>query len=166
DGKYSKALSMFRSLLAKNSKRAELVRSFIDAAAGADTLTAADRALVLEFFERMNGAGKQNRAFVDRLSWGLQKMGEYEPSVSLLRRLIPAGSENRDLRLRLAVCLGSLNRDAEAAEVLAPLGKDPEAVCLRAGMSLGKGDTATAEKLCREMLADAPRDCQTLNLLA
>ncbi|HEY7423332.1 MAG TPA: hypothetical protein VH682_03740 [Gemmataceae bacterium] len=68
DGNYTKALSMFRSLLAKNSKRADLVRSFIDAAAGVDTLTAADRALVLEFFEQMNDGGKQNRTFVDRLS--------------------------------------------------------------------------------------------------
>src|SRR5262249_59817949 len=125
DGKYSKALSMFRSLLAKNSKRADLVRSFIDAAAGADTLTAADRALVLQFFEQMNGANKQNRVFVDRLSWVLQKMGEYERSVSLLRRLIPAGSANRDRRLRLGGCLGSLQRGAEAAGGPAPRGNRP-----------------------------------------
>src|SRR5262249_40847140 len=47
EGDYSRALDLFRSLLAKDSKRPELVRGFIDAAAGADRFAKADRDLIL-----------------------------------------------------------------------------------------------------------------------
>src|SRR5262249_12500743 len=45
-------------------------------------------------------------------------------------------------------------------------GEPREATVCRGVRSLTMGNTATAEKLCREMLTDSPRDSQTLNLLA
>jgi tetratricopeptide (TPR) repeat protein len=166
EGDYSKALDLFRSLLAKDSKRPELVRGFIDAAAGADRLSKVDRDLVLRLYEQIDRADRKNGMVLDRLSWALQKMGEYERSAALLRALVLDGGKHRERRLNLAVCLGKLNRDAEADEVLAPLAKDPQGIGVRVGLRLRRGDTASAEKICRELLADSPEEPQILNLLA
>jgi tetratricopeptide (TPR) repeat protein len=166
EGDYSKALDLFRSLLAKDSKCPELVRGFIDAAAGADMLSKADRDLVLRLYEQIDRADRRNGIVLDRLSWALQKMGEYERSAALLRGLILDGGKHRQRRLNLAICLGELNREAEADAVLVPLARDPQGIGVRVGLRLRKGDTATAEKICRGVLADFPEEPQILNLLA
>jgi cellulose synthase/poly-beta-1,6-N-acetylglucosamine synthase-like glycosyltransferase/tetratricopeptide (TPR) repeat protein len=165
-GDYGRALALFRELVAEGGQRPELVRGFVDAAAGADRLAAPDRALVLRLYDQAGRAGGPDRVMLDRLAWVLQRMGDHERSASLLGRLVRAGSPGRDLRLRLAVCLSAMNRDSEAWEALAPVANDPEAMRLRAGMSLQQGDAATAEEICRERLAAAPGDAEMVGLFA
>jgi tetratricopeptide (TPR) repeat protein len=166
EGEYARALDLFRPLLAGDSKRPELVSGFIDAAAGADRFSKADRDLVLRLYEQIDRTDQRNGVVLDRLAWALQKMGDYERSAALLQGLILDGGKHRQRRLNLAVCLGKLNREAEADAALALLGNDPDGVGVRVGMRLRKGDTATAEKICRDVLADFPEEPQTLNLLA
>jgi len=165
-GNHAKALELFRPLLAKNSKRSDLARGFIDAAAGIEKLREGDRALVVRIYEQVDRGDKRNRVFLDRLAWVLQTMGDYERSASLLELLVKEDATNRNKRLRLAVCLTALKRQPEAVGVLAALGNDPEAKRYVAGLSLKNGDSEAAEKACRDVLTNAPADVETLNLLA
>jgi cellulose synthase/poly-beta-1,6-N-acetylglucosamine synthase-like glycosyltransferase/tetratricopeptide (TPR) repeat protein len=163
---HARALELFRPLLTKNNKRADLARSFVDAAAGMEKLKKEDRALITRIYEQVDRNDRRNRVFLDRLAWVLQTMGDYERSASLLQLLVSEDPTNRQKRLRLAICLTALERQPEAVKVLAALGSDPEAKRYVAGLSLKKGDTETAVKTCREALATSPRDVETLNLLA
>ncbi len=163
---YLKALGLLRPLVSADVRRADLVHAFIDAAAGVETMPKEDRALLVRIYDTVDRGDKDNRVFVDRLSWVLQRVGEYERSASLLKLLIGENGKNRNYRLRYANCLFALDRPAEARAALTPLGNDPEALRLIAGVSLNKGDTAEAEKACRAMLESKPDDPDTLNLLA
>jgi len=165
-GNHAKALELFRPLLAKDSKRLDLARGFIDAAAGIEKLSEVDRALVVLIYGQVDRDDKLNRVFLDRLAWVLQTMGDYERSASLLVLLVNEDPPNRNKRLRLATCLTALKRQPEAIQVLGPLGNDPEAKRYIAGLSLKSGNSEGAEKACRDVLANNPDDVDALNLLA
>jgi cellulose synthase/poly-beta-1,6-N-acetylglucosamine synthase-like glycosyltransferase/tetratricopeptide (TPR) repeat protein len=164
--KYAEALERFRALLQQDADQPDLVRAFVDAAAGAETLGAADGAVLLKVYEQALKEEKDDRVFLDRLAWVLQKTKDYERSLKLLERLHTGEKEDRALQLRIATCLLALGKTSEVLVAVDKLGNDPEAARLRAGVLLRVGDAEGAEKACRQVLARTPADPEALSLLA
>ncbi len=165
-GDYPAALARYQQLLATSFDQPKLWPGFVDAAASAKELTAADLATALRIAERTIADPPRDAAFLGRLAWVLYRGDEREQSGQLIDRAVALDPKEPAAR-------------RELAGVLAALGKYPEAARLFQGLTLTRADRYqlaniyaaekdfdAAEMQARVLLKEEPTDKKAQRLLA
>ncbi|HJT76247.1 MAG TPA: tetratricopeptide repeat protein, partial [Gemmataceae bacterium] len=151
-GDYDKALERFQGLLETNFDQPELWHSFVDAAASAHEVTAAQKALALRIYDRTAKAASKDAAFLARLAWLLHRAKEPARAADLLGQAVALKPKEPGVR-------------KELAGTLAAVGEYREALHMYEGLTLDLDDRyhlvgifATAQLRCRDALEEDPGD--------
>src|SRR5262249_2195143 len=87
-GDYDRALTHFQGLLEANFDQPDVWRSFVDAAASAQTLKQDQIMLAVRIYERMGEAEAKDVVFLARMAWLLHRGKEIDKARSLLAKVL------------------------------------------------------------------------------
>ncbi len=167
DEQFQAALEGFQPLLVAVDYEDPIWRDYLDAAAGATSLTDEQLATVDAVFGQRDALLEDERYdLLSRLADVYATHGQHERALSLLNEVRERGAEDREIRIRLANVLAQLDRPAEALEMLDGVELTTGDKYLLAGVyaMLKRFDEAVA--IYREIVADTPDDPRARELLA
>jgi cellulose synthase/poly-beta-1,6-N-acetylglucosamine synthase-like glycosyltransferase/predicted Zn-dependent protease len=165
-GDYDRALSAFQTLLEAKLDRPELWADFVDAAAGASSLSAPQTALALRIYERTAAGDCKDAVLLTRLAWVLARVKEGAKAGALLDRAVALGPQEPAARKELAGVLAATGRTREALRMYEGLPLTPEDHQRLADLYAADQDFAAAAAQCRAVLKERPDDRQARRLLA
>jgi predicted Zn-dependent protease/cellulose synthase/poly-beta-1,6-N-acetylglucosamine synthase-like glycosyltransferase len=150
-GDYDKALERYQALLQANFEQPALWRGFVDAAASAHDLSAAQIALAVRVADRA-AVGEKDVAFLARLAWLLYRAHEPVKATGLLDRAMALNPQEPGLRRELAGTLAVVGKFRDALRMYEGLTLEPEDRYHLVGIY------ATALLKCRDLLEEQPDD--------
>jgi tetratricopeptide (TPR) repeat protein/cellulose synthase/poly-beta-1,6-N-acetylglucosamine synthase-like glycosyltransferase len=165
-GDYDQALARFQALLEAKFDHPELWGDFIDAAASAHTLNAAQARLALRIAEATPAAQGKAVARLTRLAWVLSRVKEADKARVLLDRALALRPQEPAARKELAGVLAAVGRNRDALKLYVGLPLGPEDHRRLAALYAAEQDFAAAERECRDVLKEQPDDAEALRLLA
>lgn len=164
----SQATELLAALLEKDFNQPKLWWSYLDAAAGTPSLSAAQRQLALKIANQKRiiptGAdADQEAASLSRVAWVLIRSDENEASLrqakTLLDRAIALKPKSPKVRKELAGVLAAAHQGKLALKMYEGLTITDNSDRLSyAGILAANNNFAEAEKLCREVLLSNPDD--------
>jgi cellulose synthase/poly-beta-1,6-N-acetylglucosamine synthase-like glycosyltransferase/tetratricopeptide (TPR) repeat protein len=163
---YDEALERFQALVDRRLDNAEIVRGYVDAAASAKHVGAAQRRTALAIYERVLTGTADDVQLLTRLAWILQRVEEMDKSAILLDRAVELDPKDPATRRQL---LGSLLGSGRFNDKLKQfddkeLDFDTHQILVHVYLRHNSFDAATAQ--CRRMLELRPNDLGTLRQLA
>lgn len=113
-GNYETALARYQKILDENAARPDLWEGYINAAASAPKLNAANKKTVLKISEEILTWKSRDMVVMTRLAWVLRRIDEPGKSAALLQHVLAADSTCREVRLSLAEALSEAGAYDEA----------------------------------------------------
>jgi predicted Zn-dependent protease len=165
-GAYDKALNRFQALLEAKFDQPELWRSFVDAAAGAQTLGEAQADLTLRIYERTDAEEAKDVVFLARLAWVLQRLKETAKAGALLDRAVNLDPQTPADRRELAGVLAAAGRTRSALQMYEGLPLELADRYRLAALHAAVKDFAAAAEQCRAILKEKPTDKRARRQLA
>jgi cellulose synthase/poly-beta-1,6-N-acetylglucosamine synthase-like glycosyltransferase/predicted Zn-dependent protease len=165
-GHPDKALPGFRGLLAQSFEQPKLWPAFVDAAAGAVSLSEADGRLAAQIAEQVQAGGSEEVPLLLRLGWVLTRVGEAAKASRLLDRALALKPVEAALRKELAGVLAAAGRAKEGVALYDGLPLDHADRLRLAGLYAAARDFTTAEAQVRTALRAKPSDRPARRLLA
>ena len=167
--RYNDALSLFAGLLADHFNRADVRKGFVDAAAAADNVTAADAALAVRIANDPATLKGDKIQYLARLAWVLIDEGLPGPVNALLDRaeaLAKSSATTLADRRELAGVLAAANRGERALALFGGEELRPQDHYALANIHASVKQFRKAIDECRKYLEKFPNDPKAEKLLA
>ncbi len=174
-GDYARAVGRFEGLLQSNGDRPELWRGFVDAAAGAPSLTESQVRLALRLADRPPQFADANgeAAYLSRLAWALiRDTDKDKPDARrdraklLLDRAVAAAPRDPDVRRELAGVLAAAGMNEAGVSMYDGLTLTAADRLQLAGLYAASRRFPEAQAQCRAVLKEEPGDRAARELLA
>jgi predicted Zn-dependent protease/cellulose synthase/poly-beta-1,6-N-acetylglucosamine synthase-like glycosyltransferase len=165
-GEYGPALAAFQGLLEQDVAAPDLVRDFVDAAAGAGRLDRHQAALAIGIAANTADGACKDVPLLTRLAWVMHRLKEKERAEVLLGRALAQRPEDPAARKELAGVLAALGKTGPALELYKGLKLDLDDRYRLAALYASAQDFAAAEQQCRAILQERPNDGKALRQLA
>jgi cellulose synthase/poly-beta-1,6-N-acetylglucosamine synthase-like glycosyltransferase/predicted Zn-dependent protease len=165
-GDYARALGRYQVMLETSFHQPELWTGFINAAAGADHLSAAQTRLAVRIAEQKEVEGSTNPLFLARLSWVLHRARQPKLASTFFDKAVALQSPDPAVRRELAGALAAAGKTKQALALYEGLRLTDKDRFRMAYILAAEKDFDGAEKLCRAILESAPDDTAAQQLLA
>jgi tetratricopeptide (TPR) repeat protein/cellulose synthase/poly-beta-1,6-N-acetylglucosamine synthase-like glycosyltransferase len=164
-GDHDGALVRFQAILQDRFDQPTLWIVFVDSAASASKLNEAQTGLAVRIADRAVATG-QDGVFLTRLAWVMQRQKDSARAGALLDRAVALQPQDPAARKELAGVLAAAGRTKAALRLYEGMTLDLADRYRLAGLHAADKDFPAAERLCRAILQEQPKDTKTRRLLA
>jgi tetratricopeptide (TPR) repeat protein/cellulose synthase/poly-beta-1,6-N-acetylglucosamine synthase-like glycosyltransferase len=170
---YPEALDRFQGVLDRIGDRPEQLRKYpdvprgyVNAAASAPRLEAAQRNTALSLAERALDNGETDVVYLTRLAWMLHRLGETDRRDALLEKAVALEPREPATRRQLASVLMAAGQAEPARKALEGVASELEVKLLLADSYAMSRDYSSAAQVCRDILRDHPGNVEARVRLA